>query len=124
MSDGKEDMQLGNIAGMLSSTYWAQQRSLEEIESSMHQSHCFGLFKESQQVGFARIVTDGVSVYWLCDVVIHINHRGKGLGKVFLDFILKDHMYSGLGILMTRDAHDLYEQYGYQINKDNFMMKP
>jgi len=42
------------------------------------------LFHEQTQVGFARVVSDYVTVSYLCDVVIAPAHRGKGIGKWML----------------------------------------
>lgn len=123
MSDSREDMKISDVATLLSTTYWSEGRTQKEMEESIEKSLCFGLFSDSGQIGFARVVTDDVSVYWLCDVVIHEEYRGQGLGKIFLDFILKDHTYRGLGILITEDAHHLYERYGFERNREHFMMK-
>lgn len=123
MSDRMEDMRTADIAELLATTYWAANRSQDDIEESIRRSLPFGLFRGSRQIGFARVVTDGVSVFWLCDVVIHKDHRGQGLGKMFLDFVLREHTYRGLGILITQDAHRLYEGYGYQTDKEHFMVR-
>jgi len=106
MSDRMEDMRTADIAELLATTYWAANRSQDDIEESIRRSLPFGLFRGSRQIGFARVVTDGVSVFWLCDVVIRKDHRGQGVG-----------------ILITQDAHWLYEGYGYQTDKEHFMVR-
>ena len=122
-SDEKEDLIIEDIRHLLKNTYWASERSPEQIEISVCNSQCFSIFDGRKLIAFARVVTDSSSVYWLCDVVVNPAYRGQGIGKMLLDFIFDDHTFFGLGILMTKDAHDLYERYGYAPNKENFMVR-
>ena len=39
-------------------SYWAQGRSVAIVEKSVKHSLCFGVYADTAQVGFARIVTD------------------------------------------------------------------
>ena len=123
LTDETDLINATEVQELLSRTYWAGDRTLEEIELSMSNSECFGILDRGRLAGFGRVVTDGVSVYWLCDVVVDESYRGKGLGKLLLDFILEDHNFQGLGILITKDAHGLYERYGYKVNEENFMIR-
>lgn len=75
-------------------------------------------------VGFGRVVTDYSTVYWICDIIIDENHRGNGLGKRLVESITSAKELEGLlGILATRDAHGLYEHYGFEKDTDRFMKK-
>lgn len=67
------------------------------------------------QVGFARIITDFASYAYLCDVFILESHRGQGLSKWLMEFIIAHPDLKGLRrfCLMTRDAHGLYAQFGF-----------
>ena len=123
-SDNKDLLQIDRIHSLLKSTYWANNRELKTIKKSINNSLCFGIYKDNIQVGFARCVTDFATVYWLCDVVIDNDHRGLGLGKALIKFITEhDELKSLLGILGTKDAHGLYEQYGFGRDKEAFMRK-
>ncbi|MED5019422.1 GNAT family N-acetyltransferase [Paenibacillus chibensis] len=114
VSDRKELLQLDRIAALLRDSYWAQNRPVEIIEASIANSICFGVYDKSVQIGFARVVTDLVTVYYLCDVIIDEAYRGRGLGKVLVEAITNDERFARLhGLLVTADAHGLYEQYGF-----------
>ena len=63
------------------SSYWAQERPRDVVDTSIEHSVCFGLYEGDRQVGFARLVTDQATFAWLCDVFIAKSHRGRGLGK-------------------------------------------
>lgn len=103
------------------SSYWAQGRSYETVSKSIEQSLCFGVYldvqqQRLQQIGFARIVTDYTTFAWLCDVFIIDLHRGKGLGRWLLECVISYPDLQGLPrfVLATRDAHRLYEQFGFE----------
>ena len=95
-------------------SYWAQGRTMDSTEASIAQSLCFGLYDSSQQVGFARVVTDSATFAWLCDVFILETHRGQGLGKWLVECVVNHPSLRDLRLflLATRDAHELYRQYG------------
>lgn len=102
------------IVHFLRQSYWANERSDEKIKKSLEGSTCFGAYVDNRQIGFARVVTDDATVYWLCDVFVDESYRGHGIGKKLIETITTCDDYRNLfGILSTRDAHGLYEQYGF-----------
>jgi ribosomal protein S18 acetylase RimI-like enzyme len=105
-------------------TYWAGQRSAETIEKSMRNSDCFGVRVEGEEnlAGFARVISDHATSWYLCDVIIDPAYRGQGLGKALVSHIVSK--YTGLrGILLTRDAHGLYSQYGFESSDGRAMTR-
>lgn len=124
---GKENMQLESVKKLLDQAYWTKNRSIETIEKSMEHSICYGVFlrENNIQVGFARVLTDYATTYYICDVIVDSNHRGMGIGKKIMDTIESNEEISCLrGILATRDAHDLYRKYGFKDGGTTFMGKP
>ncbi len=96
-------------------SYWGKGIPMEVMKRSIENSLSFGLFHEAEQIGFARVVTDYATFAWLADVFIDEAFRGQGLGKWLMETV---HGHPGLQglrrwILGTRDAHGLYEQFGY-----------
>ena len=115
ISTDKTRLDLELIHDYLSNrSYWAQGRSLEATKESIEHSLCFGLYDGNQQVGFARVVTDYATFAWLCDVFVIESHRGRGLGKAMVARAVAHPELQGLKLflLATRDAHELYRQYG------------
>src|SRR5687768_4023091 len=92
------------------SSYWAQGRDLELVKRSISISFNFGLYKNDQQIGFARVVTDHATFAWLADVFVIDEYQGQGLGKWLIEVIVSHPNLQGLRrwLLATRDAHDLY----------------
>lgn len=123
---GKENMQIESVKNLLEQTYWAKSRSIETIEKSMEHSICYGAFltETGKQIGFARVITDYATMYYICDVVVDINYRKIGVGKKILDAIyINDEISRLRGFLATKDAHDLYRKYGFENEETTFMVK-
>ena len=85
LTDDKAELDLYYIVPALQQTYWASGRPKDVIEKSLENSLCFGLFHGERQVGFARVVTDRSTFAWICDVIVHSDHRSIGLGKWMME---------------------------------------
>jgi len=98
-------------------SYWAANIPLEVVQKSINNSLCFGLYCDGNQIGFARLVTDKATFTYLADVFIIESFRGKGLSKWMMEVIQAHPELQGLRrwMLGTRDAHGLYEQFGWTV---------
>jgi GNAT superfamily N-acetyltransferase len=104
------------IHAFLSQTsYWATGRSREVVERSIEHSLCFGIYQNSDQVGFARVVTDYATFAWIADVFVLPEHRGRGLSKWLMEVMLAHPQLQGFRrwVLSTKDAQRLYERFGF-----------
>lgn len=125
ISTDKSKIQIEQVEKLMKQTYWAGERSMDVMKKAIENSMCFGIYDERQMlVGLARVVTDYATVYYVCDVIIDQEHRKCGLGKKLLHTITNDEEIKNLrGILVTKDAHGLYEKYGFLKSGDKFMEK-
>ena len=124
--DGAEEMKLEEIVRLLKMTYWADRRPVEQIEASIRNSACYGVYLEEAEklVGFARVISDWATTYYLCDVIIDTDYQHRGLGTALVSYIENLPVYAGLrGILITRDARALYERFGYEVLNGRAMVK-
>ena len=115
ISTDKNQLDLDYIYTYLSNSYWAKDRTRENILLSINNSICFGVYFKKKQIGFARLVTDyGVFAY-LMDVFIDDAYKGKGLGSILLDYILSLPEFRKVENwkLATLDAHDFYAKKGF-----------
>jgi GNAT superfamily N-acetyltransferase len=114
ISTDKSKLDVGMIHHFLYTTaHWAVGRPMSIVRKSIENSLCFGLYDGDKQVGFARIVTDGATVGWICDMFILPSHRNGGLGRWLVECMMDHPDVKGLRriLLNTRDAHDLYTKY-------------
>lgn len=96
-------------------SYWGRGRTREFVVRTIEQSfRVVGLYHGTVQVGFARVVSDGLTVAYLCDVFVLPAFQGQGLGQALVQEAVEGAGLSGLKwILHTEDAHDLYRKLGF-----------
>jgi len=123
-SDNKSMILIDKVCELLGNSYWANNRKKEITIKAIENSLCIGIYLKDEMIGFARIVTDYATMYWLCDVIIDEKHRKNGLGKKLIEIITQMKELDGMfGILATRDAHGLYEKYGFKKVGEKYMRK-
>ncbi len=127
ISTNKSKLDIPLIHSFLTNeSYWAKGRSLDTVRKTIENSLCFGVYKEDEQVGFARVVTDYAVFAWIMDVFILPEYRKLGLGKKLMEAIMSHEYLRNLYRwgLATEDAHSLYEKYGFrQIKKPGIFME-
>jgi GNAT superfamily N-acetyltransferase len=100
-------------------SYWAKGRTRERQDELIDASaSVVGLYKDGSQVGFARAVDcDAAGFVYLADVYILDAHRGRGLGVELVREIVENGPFAQRRwVLHTRDAHALYERFGFGPN--------
>jgi GNAT superfamily N-acetyltransferase len=103
-----------------------QGHSARSLARSIKHSLCFGVYDGSgAQVGFARVISDFATIAYLGDVFVLESHRGRGLSKALMRSVTQHPALPNLRrwILLTRDAHGLYSQFGFTALKtpDRYM---
>jgi len=113
-------LDLERIHGFLTQSYWARGIPLETVQRSLKHSLNFGLYRDQEQIGFARCVTDRATFAYLADVFVLEEYRGQGLGRQLLRAVMQHPELQGLRrwMLTTRDAHDIYRSFGFQDNSE------
>ncbi|GAB2192059.1 GNAT family N-acetyltransferase [Sessilibacter sp. MAH2] len=94
---------------------WAKGISLSTVQKSLENSLCFGGYVGSEQIAFARVITDYSTFANLVDVFVLPNYRGNGFGKKLMEAVISHPELQGLRrfTLATADAHGLYSQCGF-----------
>ena len=103
------------LLATLRATYWAGALTREQMDRSIANSIAFGVYDNGRQIGFARVVSDRATFAWLADVIIDETQRGRGIGVKLIETIRAHPELQGLRrwMLATRDAHGLYEKFGF-----------
>lgn len=101
---------------MLTESYWTPGITRERIEhGATHSTLVIGAYFEGRMVGFARVVSDRLRFAYLCDVIVHEDHRGKGLGRAMVSFAMEQpDLDRCRWLLATKDAHGVYEKLGFR----------
>jgi GNAT superfamily N-acetyltransferase len=115
VSTDKSKLDAPFIQNFLKDIYWAAGRTIEEVQTTIEASVCFGIYLDDTQIGFARVITDYVVFAYLMDVFIDETHRGKGYSSILIEAMMKEPQLQQVKIwrLATSDAHFLYEKFGF-----------
>jgi GNAT superfamily N-acetyltransferase len=115
VSTDKSKLDVPFIQNFLKDIYWAAGRTIEEVQTTIEASVCFGIYLEDKQIGFARVITDYVVFAYVMDVFIDEKYRGKGYSSILIEAMIKEPQLQQVKIwrLATSDAHFLYEKFGF-----------
>ena len=115
ISTDKSRLDVNSIYQFLTTAYWAKGRSIENVQKTIDNSLCFGVYLENKQIGFARICTDYTVFAYLMDVYILPIHRRKSYSKQLMEAIIKDDNLKSCKVWMlkTEDAHGLYKAFEF-----------
>lgn len=121
----------GRVHRLLSEhAYWATGRRREVQDAAIAGSRNYGVYDAATgvQVAYARVVTDGATFAWLCDVIVDPDVRGRGVGVQLVEGVVADLEPLRLKrvLLVTEDAHELYRKVGFRELEDpeRWMVRP
>jgi GNAT superfamily N-acetyltransferase len=90
LSDDKTRLDVARITGWLASSYWSPGVERALVERAIAGSHSLGAYRDGEQIGFARAITDHATFAWIADVWVDDAARGQGLGRRMVAWFL-DH---------------------------------
>ena len=95
--------------------YWAKGRSRErQIELHLAAVRVVGVYVGERQLGYARAISDGVSLAYLADLFVLPEMQGRGLGaEIVREMVERGPLASCRWMLHTEDAHGLYRRFGF-----------
>src|SRR5207302_11133208 len=107
-------------------SYWARGRDLETVRMIVGEAaRVVGLYRNGEQVGFCRAARCAPRLFYLGDVYVLAEHRGRGLGEELVAELLERGPLAGAKwLLHTEDAHDLYRAFGFEEPDYKLMERP
>jgi GNAT superfamily N-acetyltransferase len=117
VSTDKNKLNVPFLNNFLKDVYWAAGRTIEEVQTTIDSSFCFGIYLDDEQIGFCRVITDYVVFAYVMDVFITEEHRGKGYSSILIENMMNEPALKEIKIwrLATSDAHFLYKKFGFNV---------
>ena len=114
------DIDFELVYSFLSTAYWCEGIRREVLERAVERSLVVSALIKNpdgteDQIGFVRIVTDGATFAYMCDVFVLEPYRGKGVSKRMLAAadVHPEISSTRRWMLATLDAHEVYAKEGY-----------
>jgi GNAT superfamily N-acetyltransferase len=125
---GPEHTDFAVVHALLAESYWSPGISREKVErAAANSSLVMNAFVDDRQVGYCRVVSDQTSFAWVADVIVDPVFQGRGVAQKMLQAALDHPGHQGLRrwVLATRDAHSLYEKFGFELipNPERWMIR-
>lgn len=120
----QDDQDITAIHAYLTRSSWAKGIDIKTVEDSVRGSLNFGLFEKDQQIGLVRVVTDGATFGYVCDVYILEDWQKLKLGRWLMECCQSHPTMQRLRhiMLVTSTAPWLYEKVGYTpVNRENYV---
>ena len=125
LSDDPAQLDMDRIHAWLASSYWSPGIARALVERAIAGSHPLGAYRNGEQIGFARVITDHATFAWIADVWVEETARGQGLGRDMVRWFVDHPRFVGIRrfALVTADAHGVYEAVGFRspIRPERFM---
>ncbi len=128
ISDSRDLLDYAVLQSLLGQTYWTPGISSAQLRRQVDNSSLvFGLYEIDpeegseppfvrNQAGFARVISDLTRFAYLSDVIIRPELQRRGLGQRLVEAALGHPELKDVKrwVLMTDDAHGVYEKLGFQ----------
>ena len=125
LDDDRARLDVARVHGWLASSYWSPGIARALVERAIAGSHCLGAYRDGEQVGFARAITDHATFAWIADVWVDARARGQGLGRAMVGWFVDHPAFAGIRriALVTADAHGVYAALGFHppLRPDRYM---
>ena len=102
------------IAALVQSTYWAAQRTAEQVAESLMHSTCLVLTLDGKTIGFVRAISDHSVNSYICDFIVSPDYQQQSLGTWMLETLIAHPALARTNqLLITKDALSFYEKHGF-----------
>jgi ribosomal protein S18 acetylase RimI-like enzyme len=115
---GMEAMDFRAVTGMLENVYWSRGiKEAEIIQGASGSTLVAGAFRNGNQIGYARVVSDKTRFAYILDVVVHEAYRKSGIGRALVNSLLAHEEMKSVyqWMLQTKDAHGVYRKLGFAV---------
>jgi ribosomal protein S18 acetylase RimI-like enzyme len=104
------------IIAAIQSSYWGGRFTEDQLLRAIETTLCFGIYTRTgcQQLGFARVLTDGITLSSVTDLIVREEHRRSGLGTMLMRSVLAHPRVSPtICVLQSRNAVGFYQRLGF-----------
>jgi GNAT superfamily N-acetyltransferase len=97
-------------------SYWARGRPYADVEQLVREAaRVVALYEDGRLIGFCRAARCAPGLFYLADVYVLEEYRGRGLGEELVREMIENGPYANVKwLLHTTDMHPLYRKFGFE----------
>ena len=125
ITDNRARVDVTQLLDLYKTTWWAQERNVDDVRRALEHSHpLITAWDGRTLVGFTRVISDRTYRATIWDVIVRPSHQGHGVGQKMMRAVLDhpDLAKVSAFLLLTKDKHGFYEQFGFETEPDMAMM--
>lgn len=92
-------------------SFYLKESVIEKYRISLINSITYVAYREDTLVGYSRSIDDFDTYIYVCDLLVHKQHRGQDIGKQLLDCLAKE--FPKHEIFIMSDVDPYYEKLGF-----------
>ncbi len=131
LQDHVEPERLPQLMDLFAQAWWAKDRTAADVAAMLERSDLvFGLIDRATDrlVGFTRVLTDGVFLAVVLDVIVTEDARKRGLGENLMDAVLSHPQLAGVQsveLVCQPELVAFYRRFGFtdQVGHSRLMRK-
>ncbi|MEA4872560.1 MAG: GNAT family N-acetyltransferase [Synergistaceae bacterium] len=116
---GVTSMDFERVTEMLSQAYWSPGIKIDEMKkAAVNSALVIGAFsEEDRQIAYGRVISDKTRFAYLTDFYVDMEFRKKGICRKMVELVLAHPDLADVyqWLLVTGDAHGLYEKCGFKV---------
>lgn len=116
---GIGSMDFERVTEMLSQSYWSPGIKIDEMKkAAVNSALVIGAFSEDdRQIAYGRVISDKTRFAYLTDFYVDMEFRKKGICRKMAELVLAHPDLADVyqWLLVTGDAHGLYEKCGFKV---------
>ena len=116
---GIASMDFERVTDMLSQAYWSRGIKKDEMKKAAANSALvIGAFsEEGRQIAYGRVISDKTRFAYLTDFYVETEFRKKGICRKMVELVISHPDLADVyqWLLVTGDAHGLYEKCGFKV---------
>lgn len=111
--------QILQLSKLYESTWFTQNRTLEDIKTMLNNSYLtLGFVEGGELIGFCRVISDGVYKAFLFDVIVHDDFQNQGIGKHMIDTVINHKKIIDVGhveLYCPEKISGFYKKMGFDV---------
>ena len=112
-------MDFERVTEMLSQSYWSPGIKIDEMKkAAVNSALVIGAFSDDgRQIAYGRVISDKTRFAYLTDFYVDKEFRKKGICRKMVELVMSHPDLADVyqWLLVTGDAHGLYEKCGFKV---------